>query len=85
MMVNEVLRVNAGACSFEAGNPRHEHEHHLWEEVILPDGKPVVPGVITQASSVVEHPEYIADRIVRFADRCGREKVLASTDCGFSS
>ena len=85
MMVNEVLKVNAGAYSFEAGNPRHEHEYHLWEEVKLPDGKLVVPGVITHACSVVEHPDYIAERIVRFADRCGRENVLASTDCGFSS
>ncbi|MEM9476974.1 MAG: methionine synthase [Pseudomonadota bacterium] len=85
MMVNEVLKVNAGAYSFEAGNPRHEHEYHLWERVKLPDGKFVLPGVITHASSVVEHPEYIAERIVRFADRCGRENVIASTDCGFSS
>ncbi len=85
MMVNEVLKVNAGAYSFEAGNPRHEHEYHLWEEVKLPDGKLVLPGVITHASSVVEHPEYIAERIIRFADRVGRENVIASTDCGFSS
>ncbi|MCY6379418.1 hypothetical protein [Hoeflea prorocentri] len=85
MMVNEVLKVNAGAYSFEAGNPRHEHEYHLWEHVKLPDGKLVLPGVITHASSVVEHPEYIAERIIRFADRCGRENVIASTDCGFSS
>ncbi|MEM7461752.1 MAG: cobalamin-independent methionine synthase II family protein [Pseudomonadota bacterium] len=85
MMVNEVLKVNAGAYSFEAGNPRHEHEYHLWEQVKLPEGKLVVPGVITHASSVVEHPEYIAERIIRFADRVGRENVIASTDCGFSS
>ena len=85
MMVNEVLKVNAGAYSFEAGNPRHEHEYHLWEHVKLPDGKMVLPGVITHASSVVEHPEYIAERIIRFADRVGRENVIASTDCGFSS
>lgn len=85
MMVNEVLKVNAGAYSFEAGNPRHEHEYHLWEHVKLPDGKLILPGVITHASSVVEHPEYIAERIVRFAERVGRENVIASTDCGFSS
>ena len=85
MMVNEVLKVNAGAYSFEAGNPRHEHEYHLWEHVKLPDGKLVIPGVITHATSVVEHPEYIAERIIRFAERVGRENVLASTDCGFSS
>ncbi len=85
MMVNEVLKVNAGAYSFEAGNPRHEHEYHLWEHLKLPDGKHILPGVITHASSVVEHPEYIAERIIRFADRVGRENVIASTDCGFSS
>lgn len=85
MMVNEVLKVNAGAYSFEAGNPRHEHEYHLWEDVKLPDGKIVLPGVITHSSSVVEQPEYIAERIIRFADRCGPENVIATTDCGFSS
>lgn len=84
-MIDQVLRVNAGAYSFEAGNPRHEHEYHLWERVKLPDGKLVVPGVITHASSVVEHPEYVAERIVRFAERVGRENVIASADCGFSS
>ncbi len=84
-MIDQVLRVNAGAYSFEAGNPRHEHEYHLWETVKLPDGKLVVPGVVTHASSVVEHPEYVAERIVRFAERVGRENVIASTDCGFSS
>ncbi len=84
-MIDQVLRVNAAAYSFEAGNPRHEHEYHLWETVKLPDGKLVVPGVITHASSVVEHPEYVAERIVRFAERVGRENVIASTDCGFSS
>ncbi|MEM7061461.1 MAG: cobalamin-independent methionine synthase II family protein [Pseudomonadota bacterium] len=85
MMVNEVLKVNACAYSFEAGNPRHEHEYHLWEHVKLPEGKMVMPGVITHASSVVEHPDYIAERIIRFADRVGRENVIAGTDCGFSS
>ena len=84
-MIDQVLRVTAGAFSFEAGNPRHEHEYHLWEEVKLPDGKLIVPGVITHATSVVEHPEYIAERIVRFAERVGRENVIASADCGFSS
>ena len=84
-MIDQVLRVNAGAYSFEAGNPRHEHEYHMWEQVKLPDGKMVIPGVITHASSVVEHPEYVAERIIRFAERVGRENVLASADCGFSS
>lgn len=84
-MIDEVLRVNAGAYSFEAGNPRHEHEYHMWENTKLPDGKLILPGVITHATSVVEHPEYVAERIVRFAERVGRENVIASTDCGFSS
>jgi 5-methyltetrahydropteroyltriglutamate--homocysteine methyltransferase len=84
-MIDQVLRVNAGGYSFEAGNPRHEHEYHLWENVKLPEGKLIIPGVITHSSSVVEHPEYVAERIVRFAERVGRENVLASADCGFSS
>lgn len=84
-MIDQVLRVNAGAYSFEAGNPRHEHEYHMWENVKLPEGKMVIPGVITHASSVVEHPEYVAERIIRFAERVGRENVIASADCGFSS
>jgi 5-methyltetrahydropteroyltriglutamate--homocysteine methyltransferase len=84
-MIEYVLRVNAGAYSFEAANARHEHEYHLWEKVKLPDGKMLMPGVITHASTVVEHPEYIAERIIRFAERVGRENVLASADCGFSS
>ena len=85
MMIDQLLRIDAGAYSFEAGNPRHEHEYHLWETVKLPDGKLVVPGVVTHASSVVEHPDYVAERIIRFAERVGRENVIASTDCGFSS
>ena len=84
-MIDQVLRVNAGGYSFEAGNPRHEHEYHLWEHVKLPEGKLVIPGVITHATSMVEHPEYVAERIIRFAERVGRENVLASADCGFSS
>ncbi len=84
-MIDQVLKVNAGAYSFEAGNPRHEHEYHLWESVELPAGKHILPGVITHSTSVVEHPEVVAERIVRFAERVGRENVIASTDCGFSS
>jgi 5-methyltetrahydropteroyltriglutamate--homocysteine methyltransferase len=80
-----VLRVNAGAYSFEAANPRHEHEYHVWERVKLPEGKLVIPGVITHASNIVEHPELIAERIARFAKLVGRENVIAGVDCGFSS
>lgn len=84
-VVDSMLQVNAGAYSFEAGNVRHEHEYHLWETVKLPDGKVLIPGVITHAGNIVEHPELIAERLVRFAERVGRENVIAGADCGFSS
>jgi 5-methyltetrahydropteroyltriglutamate--homocysteine methyltransferase len=80
-----MLKVNASAYSFEAANPRHEHEYHLWESVKLPDGKALIPGVITHASNIVEHPELIAERLIRFAQLVGRENVIAGADCGFSS
>lgn len=84
-VANYMLEVNAGAYSFEAANARHEHEYHLWEQVKLPDGKKLIPGVITHASNIVEHPELIAERLVRFADLVGRDNVMAGADCGFSS
>jgi len=84
-IVEVVLKVNAGAYSFEAANARHEHEYHVWENVRLPDGKVLIPGVVTHASNIVEHPDLIAERIVRFARLVGRENVIAGTDCGFSS
>jgi 5-methyltetrahydropteroyltriglutamate--homocysteine methyltransferase len=84
-MLEVVLKVNAGAYSFEAANPRHEHEYHVFEKVKLPEGKLIIPGVVTHASNIVEHPELIAERIVRFARLVGRENVIAGTDCGFSS
>jgi len=84
-VVGHMLRVNAGAYSFEAANCRHEHEYHLWETVKLPGGKAIIPGVITHASNIVEHPDLIAERIVRFAKLVGRENVIAGADCGFSS
>jgi 5-methyltetrahydropteroyltriglutamate--homocysteine methyltransferase len=80
-----MLQVNAGAYSFEAANPRHEHEYHLWESLKLPAGKKLIPGVITHASNIVEHPEWIAERLVRFAKLVGRDNVVAGADCGFSS
>jgi 5-methyltetrahydropteroyltriglutamate--homocysteine methyltransferase len=83
--IDHMLKVNAGAYSFEAANARHEHEYHLWESVKLPDGKILIPGVITHASNIVEHPQFIAERIVRFAKLVGRENVIAGADCGFSS
>ncbi len=78
--VRAMLKVNAMAYTFEAGNPRHEHEYHLWEEVRLPDGKVILPGVIAHADNIVEHPELIAERLIRFAERVGRENVIASVD-----
>jgi len=84
-IIDYVLRIDAGSYSFEAANPRHEHEYHLFEQVKVPDGKVLVPGVVTHASNIVEHPELIAERIVRFARLVGRENVIAGADCGFSS
>ena len=81
-IVGTMLQINAGAYSFEAGNVRHEHEWKVWHDVELPEGKLILPGVVSHATNVVEHPELVADRIERFATAVGRENVLASTDCG---
>jgi 5-methyltetrahydropteroyltriglutamate--homocysteine methyltransferase len=84
-IVHTILKVNAGAYSFEAANARHEHEYHVWEDVKLPEGRVLIPGVVTHASNIVEHPELIAERLKRFARLVGSENVIAGTDCGFSS
>jgi 5-methyltetrahydropteroyltriglutamate--homocysteine methyltransferase len=84
-IVDIMLKVNAGAYSFEAANPRHEHEYHVWETVRLPEGKAIIPGVISHTTNLVEHPELIGERIVRFARAVGRERVIAGADCGFSA
>ena len=81
-IIDVMLAVNAQAYSFEAGNVRHEHEWKIWQDVKLPDGKIVIPGVVSHATNVVEHPEVVADRIARFAALVGRENVIAGTDCG---
>lgn len=83
-VVDLVLSVKAQAYSFEAANPRHSHEWRLWEEVKLPDGKALVPGVIAHTTAVVEHPETVAERIGNFARLVGRERVIAGADCGFA-
>jgi 5-methyltetrahydropteroyltriglutamate--homocysteine methyltransferase len=83
-MVELILRVRAGAYSLEAANPRHEHEWRVWEDVKLPPGKILIPGVITHHTTIVEHPRVVADRIVRYARIVGRENVIAGTDCGFA-
>jgi 5-methyltetrahydropteroyltriglutamate--homocysteine methyltransferase len=80
-----ILKVQAMGLSFEGANARHEHEYHVWETVPLPDDRVLLPGVITHASNIVEHPELIAERLTRYAKIVGRENVIASTDCGFSS
>jgi 5-methyltetrahydropteroyltriglutamate--homocysteine methyltransferase len=84
-LVDLILRVRAGAYSFEAGNVRHEHEWRVWQTVGVPEGKTLIPGVITHASNLVEHQELIAERIIRFANIVGREHVIAGADCGFAS
>ena len=84
-IVDLMLAVDAGVYSVEAANVRHEHEYHLWETVKLPDGKKLAPGVVTHSTNLIEHPELVAERIVRFAERVGRENVIASTDCGMGS
>jgi 5-methyltetrahydropteroyltriglutamate--homocysteine methyltransferase len=84
-VVDVILKVRAGAYSFEAANPRHEHEWRLWETVTLPQDAVLIPGVITQSTVLVEHPELVAERIARFAGVVGRERILAGADCGFAS
>ena len=84
-IVDIMLQVNAGAYLIEAANSRHEHEYHLWEDVKLPDGKILIPGVVTHSTNLIEHPELVAERITRYTDRLGPENVIAGADCGFGS
>jgi 5-methyltetrahydropteroyltriglutamate--homocysteine methyltransferase len=84
-VIDIILKINAQAYSFEASNPRHEHEWQIWETTKLPDGKIVIPGVISHSTVVVEHPELVAQRLVRFANVVGRENVIAGSDCGFAT
>jgi 5-methyltetrahydropteroyltriglutamate--homocysteine methyltransferase len=79
-----IVRGKAGAYSIEAANVRHEHEWRVWEKVKLPEGRILIPGVITHHTITVEHPRLVADRIVRYARLVGRENVIAGTDCGFA-
>jgi 5-methyltetrahydropteroyltriglutamate--homocysteine methyltransferase len=81
-IVEVMLAVDCQGYSFEAGNVRHEHEWRVWQDVKLPPGRLLIPGVVSHATNVVEHPELVADRIVRFAELVGRENVIAGTDCG---
>jgi len=84
-IVDIMLEVNAGAYLFEAGNPRHEHEWKVWENVKVPDGKSLIPGVISHSTPLVEHPELVAQRLARFAHIVGKENIMAGSDCGFAS
>jgi 5-methyltetrahydropteroyltriglutamate--homocysteine methyltransferase len=78
-----VVKINASQYSFEAANPQHEHEWKVWKSVKLPEGRALIPGVVTHKTTILEHPETIADRIVRYASVVGRQNVVAGTDCGF--
>jgi 5-methyltetrahydropteroyltriglutamate--homocysteine methyltransferase len=81
-IIDVMLAINVGAYSFEAGNVRHEHEWEVWQDVKLPGHKFILPGVVSHATNVVEHPDLVAQRILRFTNIVGRERVIASTDCG---
>ncbi len=84
-MLDDLLRIAAQGYQIEAANVRHEHEYHVWENTALPEGKVLMPGVICHATNVIEHPDYVAERILRYANIVGREHVIAATDCGFRS
>jgi 5-methyltetrahydropteroyltriglutamate--homocysteine methyltransferase len=80
-----MLKINAEAYSYEQANPRHDHEWHVWEDVKLPEGKILIPGVVSHSTNIVDHPELIAERLVRLARLVGRENVIAAPDCGFAT
>ena len=84
-LLDIILRIKAGAYSFEAANPRHEHEWKLWGSAKLPKDKVLIPGVISHSTVLVEHPELVAERIERFASLVGKERVIAGSDCGFAT
>jgi 5-methyltetrahydropteroyltriglutamate--homocysteine methyltransferase len=84
-IVDIILQSRPAGLSFVAANPRHEHEWRVWQDVRLPEGKVLIPGVIDSTTNFIEHPELVAERIERFADIVGPEHVIAGTDCGFST
>jgi 5-methyltetrahydropteroyltriglutamate--homocysteine methyltransferase len=84
-IIDIVLKAKPAGISFEASNPRHEHEWKIWKDIKLPAGKVLIPGVLDSSTNFIEHPELVAERIVRFANVVGRENVIAGTDCGFST
>ena len=83
--VDLMLHIHAGGYTFEAANPRHDHEWAVWQTVDLPPDKVLIPGVVSHCVALVEHPELVAQRLVRYASVVGRERVLASNDCGFAT
>jgi 5-methyltetrahydropteroyltriglutamate--homocysteine methyltransferase len=83
--IDLVLAARPGAVSFEGANPRHEHEWAVFEDVKLPEGKVIIPGVLDSTTNFIEHPELVAQRLVRYADLVGRDRVIAGTDCGFAT
>jgi len=83
-IVDILMKANVGAFLIEGANPRHEHEWEVWQNVKLPEGKVLIPGVISHATNIVEHPELVAQRLIRYAKALGRENVIAGTDCGFA-
>jgi 5-methyltetrahydropteroyltriglutamate--homocysteine methyltransferase len=84
-IVDVVLTGRPAAVSFPAANPRHAHEWKIWKDVTLPEGKSIIPGVIDSTSNFVEHPELVAERLVRYASLVGRDNVMAGVDCGFGT
>ncbi|MCH8351093.1 MAG: cobalamin-independent methionine synthase II family protein [Chloroflexi bacterium] len=84
-IIHIVLKARPNGLSFEGANPRHAHEWKLWEDVKLPEGKVLIPGVLDSTTNFIEHPELVAERIVRYAQLVGRENVIAGTDCGFGT
>ncbi len=83
-IVDLLLKLRVGAYQFEAGNVRHEHEWKVWKDVHVPEDRILIPGVISHVTNVVEHPELVAERLIRFAEIVGRERVMAGSDCGFA-
>ena len=84
-IIDIILKVRASVYSIEAANPRHQHEWRVWQEVKLPEGKSLMPGVIGHATDIIEHPRLVADRLIQYAQLVGRENVVAGTDCGIGS
>ena len=84
-IIDLILRVRAEGYSIEASNPRHDHEWRIWEDIKLPEGKVLIPGVVGHSSDFIEHPELVAERLIKYARLVGRENVIAGTDCGLGT